>query len=54
MAGGGPPRAMPTTPPRLLDDAELGELPGTDGRPDGPDIPILPTAADSPAEETTG
>ena len=53
MAGATPARQMPTAPPTLLEDAELGALPGANAAPDGPDIPILPTAETVQEEETT-
>jgi hypothetical protein len=53
MAGAAPAREMPTASPALREDAELGTLSGANVAPDGPDIPILPTAETVQEEETT-
>ena len=51
MADGGPARQMPAAPPRVLADADLGELDDPARGTGGPDIPVLPTAETVRAEE---
>ena len=54
VSPGAPAHEMPSGPRARLEDAELGELPGSGSAPDGPDIPILPTSEGIQAEESAG